>query len=249
MTAAGIIPARYRSTRLPGKVLLPLDGYPMLYHVYHRASRCRTLRRVIVATDSAKVSAVCTSYGMKVVMTGAGHASGTDRVAEVAAYLKADLIVNIQADEPLLKPEVVDLLVRHMQDHPELPFGTVGSTYLTDEERQDPGVVKVVVRDGLAAAFYRRPPAEPVPGTVLRHIGLYVFRREFLLQFSAHPPGKLELKEKLEQLRAVEMGVPIAVISAGFHSVGVDTLQDYELVKDQWPVFTSSSYERVEAAG
>ena len=118
MTAAGIIPARYQSTRLPGKVLLPLDGYPMLYQVYRRASRCRTLRRVIVATESAEVSAVCARYGMKVVMTGAGHASGTDRVAEVAAYLKADLIVNIQADEPLLKPQVVDLLVQHIRDHP-----------------------------------------------------------------------------------------------------------------------------------
>ena len=249
MTATGIIPARYQSTRLPGKVLLPLDGYPMLYHVYRRAGRCRQLREVIVATDSEEVATACNQHRMKVVMTGSGHASGTDRVAEVAVDLKDDLIVNIQADEPLLKPEVVDQLVRYMQDHPELPLGTAGSTYLTEDERQDPGVVKVVARDGLAVAFYRRPPTEPGPGTVLRHIGLYVFRREFLLEFSARPPGRRELKEKLEQLRAVEMGVSIAVISAGFHSVGVDTRQDYELLKDQWQVFTSSSYERVEAAG
>ncbi len=249
MTAAGIIPARYQSTRLPGKVLLPLDGHPMLYHVYQRASQCHQLREVIVATDSEEVATACNQHRMKVVMTGSDHASGTDRVAEVAADLKDDLIVNIQADEPLLKPEVVDLLVRHMQDHPELPLGTAGSTYLTEDERQDPGVVKVVARDSLAAAFYRRPPAEPEPGTGLRHIGLYVFRREFLLQFSARPPGRLERREKLEQLRAVEMGVPIAVISAGFHSVGVDTRQDYELLKDHWQEFTSSSYERVEAAG
>ncbi len=249
MTAAGIIPARYQSTRLPGKVLLPLDGYPLLYHVYQRARKCRKLRQVIVATDSAEISAVCARHNMKVVMTREDHSSGTDRVAEVAASLNDDLIINIQADEPLLRPPVVDLLVSHMIDHPELPLGTVGSTILDDNDLHDPEVVKVVVRDGQAAAFYRQPPAERIQGTVLCHVGLYAFRKDFLLEFSARPPGRMEKKHRLEQLRAMEMGAPIGVVAAGFHSVSVDTEKDYRLLTDNWSRLTDRDHERVETAG
>ncbi|MEE9466453.1 MAG: 3-deoxy-manno-octulosonate cytidylyltransferase [Candidatus Neomarinimicrobiota bacterium] len=249
MKAAGIIPARYQSTRLPGKVLLPLNGFPMLYHVYQRAQRCRELRRVIVATDSPEISAVCDQYGMNVVMTSPEHTSGTDRVAEVAASIEDELIVNIQADEPLLKPPVVDWLVVHMCDHPELPMGTAGSTLFNNGELEDPGVVKVVARDGLAVAFYRKLPAQPEPGTLLRHVGLYAYRKDFLERFTSQAPGKLEQEQRLEQLRAEVLGASIGIVAAGFHSIGVDTEKDYQLLLKNWHHYNGPEYERVEAAG
>lgn len=249
MQAVGIIPARFHSTRLPGKVLLPLNGFPMLYHVYQRARQCRELQRVIVATESAEISAVCAQYGMKVVMTSPDHASGTDRVAEVVASIEDELIINIQADEPLLKPPVVDQLVVFMQEHPELLMATAGSTFLNDGDRDDPGVVKVVARDGLAVAFYRELPVEPEQGIVLRHVGLYAYRKDFLLRFASHGPGKLEQKLHLEQLRARELGASIGIVVAGFHSIGVDTEADYQLLQNNWSRYNGKDYEHVETAG
>ncbi len=249
MQAVGIIPARFHSTRLPGKVLLPLDGFPMLYHVYQRARQCRELQRVLVATDSAEISAVCAQYGMEVMMTSPDHTSGTDRVAEAAASLRAELIINIQADEPLLKPPVVDRLVVFMGEHPELLMATAGSTFLNDGDLDDPGVVKVVARDGLAVAFYRELPIEPEQGTVLRHVGLYAYRKDFLLRFTSQGPGKLEQELRLEQLRAQDMGASIGIVVAGFHSLGVDTEADYQLIQTNWSQYNGKDYEHVEAAG
>ena len=232
--AAGIIPARYASTRFPGKVLTPIHGYPMVHHVYRRATECRSLEEVIIATDSPKVATICAQLGDRVMLTGSQHQSGTDRVAEAARSMDADLIVNIQGDEPLLDPRIIDQLVAHMHAHPELPMGTVGSTTLTPEDLTEPNIVKVVVRDGLAAEFFRTPPPEPVEGQVLRHVGLYAYRRPFLEQFTAQPPTPREQEQGLEQLRALEMGVSIGLVSVAYDAIAVDTPADLDRVLAQW---------------
>ena len=230
----GIIPARYASTRFPGKVLVPIHGYPMVHHVYRRASACETLDKVIIATDSPQVARTCAHLGDRVQLTGSQHQSGTDRVAEVARNLDADLVVNIQGDEPLLDPRIVDQLVTHMQAHPELPMGTVGSTTLSAEDWAEPNVVKVVGRNGLALGFFRTPPPGAVAGDTLRHVGLYAYRRDFLEQFAAQPPGGEELKQGLEQLRALEMGASIGLVTVAYDAVAVDTPEDLERVLANW---------------
>lgn len=234
MNAVGIIPARFASTRFPGKVLAPIHGYPMVHHVYIRASRCKSLTEVIIATDSPQVAKVCVQLGDRVMLTGSEHESGTDRVAEAARNVEADLVINMQGDEPQLDPAVVDELVAFMQTHPDLPVGTVGSTALTPDEAADPNIVKVIGRDGLAAGFYRTLPSPPPEGSVLRHAGLYAFRRDFLFEFAKHPPAARELEHHLEQLRALEMGASVGLISADYHSISVDTLDDLQRVVAEW---------------
>ena len=230
----GIIPARYASTRLPGKVLISIHGYPMVHHVYRRAMECRSLEEVIIATDSPRVATICARLGDRVVLTGSQHQSGTDRVAEVARNLDADLIVNIQGDEPLLDPQIVDQLVAHMQAHPDLPMGTVGSTALSPDDLAEPNVVKVVGRHGLATGFFRTPPSVPVEGQTLRHVGLYAYRRPFLEQFTAQPPTANEQEQGLEQLRALELGISIGLVSVAYDALAVDTPADLERVMAHW---------------
>lgn len=230
----GIIPARYASTRLPGKVLISIHGYPMVHHVYRRATECRSLEEVIIATDSPRVATTCAQLGDRVVLTGSQHQSGTDRVAEVARNLDADLIVNIQGDEPLLDPQIVDQLVAHMRAHPDLSMGTVGSTALSPEDLADPNVVKVVGRHGLATSFFRTPPSAPVGGQTLRHVGLYAYRRPFLEQFTAQPPTANEQEQGLEQLRALEMGISIGLVPVAYDAIAVDTPADLEKVLAHW---------------
>lgn len=230
----GIIPARYASTRLPGKVLISIHGYPMVHHVYRRATECRSLEEVIIATDSPRVAMACAQLGDRVMLTGSQHQSGTDRVAEVARSLDADLVVNIQGDEPLLDPHIVDQLVTYMQAHPELPMGTVGSTNLSPEDLAEPNVVKVVGRDGLATGFFRTLPSPPVEGHTLRHVGLYAYRRPFLEQFTAQPPTPSEREQGLEQLRALEMGISIGLVPVAYDAIAVDTPADLEKVMANW---------------
>lgn len=230
----GIIPARYASTRLPGKVLIPIHGYPMVHHVYQRATECRSLEAVIIATDSPRVATICAQLGDRVMLTGSQHQSGTDRVAEAARSMAADLIVNIQGDEPLLDPHIIDQLVTHMQAHPELPMGTVGSTTLAPEDLTEPNIVKVVGRDELATGFFRTPPLAPVEGYTLRHVGLYAYRRPFLEQFTAQPPTPSEREQGLEQLRALEMGISIGLVTVAYDALAVDTPADLERVMAHW---------------
>jgi len=230
MSVIGIIPARYASTRFPGKVLAPIHGYPMVHQVCRRASRCASLDEVIIATDSPLVAETCVNLGDRVVLTGSQHESGTDRVAEAARNLEAELVVNIQGDEPQLDPSVVDQLVSHMQSHSQLQMGTAGSTSLTPDDIADPNVVKVIGRDGLAAGFYRRLPTPPPEGDLLRHVGLYAYRQDFLLQLAAQPPGSQEREHGLEQLRAMEMGASIGLIAVEYDAIAVDTLQDLQRV-------------------
>jgi 3-deoxy-manno-octulosonate cytidylyltransferase (CMP-KDO synthetase) len=234
MTAVGIIPARYASTRFPGKVLAPIHGYPMVHHVYQRALQCRTLDEVLIAADSPTVAETCAALGDRVILTSTDHVSGTDRVAEAVRDLEFDLVVNIQGDEPQLDGAVVDQLVTHMLAQPGLPMGTAGSTVLTQEDEANPHIVKVIGRDGRAIAFYRLLPSPAPEGIILRHIGLYAFRRDFLFQFTAQPPSSWEQEYGLEQLRALEMGASIGMVTTDYVSMAVDTPEDLERLLENW---------------
>jgi 3-deoxy-manno-octulosonate cytidylyltransferase (CMP-KDO synthetase) len=235
--AIAIIPARYASTRLPGKALASLDGRPMIRHVAERTCQARSVARVIVATDDERIASAVSGSGADVVMTRADHPTGTDRLAEVAHGLEADVIVNVQGDLPLLDPAMVDQLVRRMADEATLPMATLASPIYDDDEWRSPHVVKVVCdRLGRALYFSR----SPVPhhrevlraGDVLgwRHIGMYAYRRDVLLGLAALAPTLLESREGLEQLRALEHGIAIGVEpwTAPEPVIEVDVVEDLE---------------------
>ncbi len=245
-TVVGIIPARYTSVRFPGKVLALLWGKPIVQHVYERTKQAKTLSDVIVATDDERVRQVVEGFRGKCVMTSPEHPSGTDRVAEVARQIDCDVVVNIQGDEPLIAPEAIDAAVQPFLVDPTLKMTTLATPIIDEREYLNPNVVKVVVdRDGFALYFSRSPlpffrpkgkmgempqfnlPESPLVQP-LRHIGLYAYRREFLLQFAQWSPTDLERSEGLEQLRALEHGIRIKVVVTSYRSVGVDTPEDLE---------------------
>ena len=222
-----IIPARLASTRLPGKVLRPIAGVPMLGWVYRAARACQQLQQVLIATDSQEVVAYAESQGWPSVMTSPQLASGTDRVHAAAAIVDADIYVNIQGDEPLLRPEHIDALLR--------PFArtdaevTTLSTPCTPEQVSDPNAVKVVTaNDGRALYFSRAtiPYQRGTPLTPRKHIGIYAYRKEALRRFAELPPSPLESAERLEQLRLLEEGISIHVVHTPFDTIGVDTEED-----------------------
>jgi 3-deoxy-manno-octulosonate cytidylyltransferase (CMP-KDO synthetase) len=188
----------------------------------------------MIATDSELVEETCTKLGDKVVLTGSEHTSGTDRVAEVARSTEVDVVVNIQGDEPLLDPKVIDQLVLLMLSDGHLLMGTVGSRALAPDEVADPNVVKVIERDGLAAGFYRTPPAVRPEGEVLKHVGLYAYRARFLQEFSDHPQSSLEREHHLEQLRALSMGAAVGVLKTDYCSLAVDTPESLKRVMSAW---------------
>jgi 3-deoxy-manno-octulosonate cytidylyltransferase (CMP-KDO synthetase) len=229
-----IIPARYESTRLPGKPLADLHGQPMIQRVYERAARAQGIDRVLVATDDERICAAVRGFGGEVVMTSPAHRTGTDRIAEVAAGSEADVIVNVQGDLPLLDPEMVALAAAPLRDDAGLPMSTVKTAITSHEELKNPNVVKVVTdRDGFALYFSRsllpyRRDGEASPAVAYKHIGLYVYRRDFLLTFARLAPTPLEQAENLEQLRALEWGFRIKVVEVAATSIEVDTAQDLE---------------------
>ena len=231
----GVIPARFASSRFPGKVLAQISSKSMLQHVYERASLARYLTATIIATDDERVYNAARSFGARVVMTRADHVSGTDRVAEAASAENAELVVNIQGDEPLIDPAAIDAAILPLAHDPEIVMGTLKKAIEDPREITDTNVVKVVTdRNGDAIYFsrcpipYRRDQARP--GTHFKHIGLYVYRRDFLLGYSALPVGPLEQAERLEQLRALENGYRIRVVETECESLGVDTPEDLERV-------------------
>jgi 3-deoxy-manno-octulosonate cytidylyltransferase (CMP-KDO synthetase) len=231
----GVIPARLASSRFPGKVLAPIASKPMLQHVYERACSARYLSRTIIATDDPGVYEVARSFGAAVRMTRSDHPSGTDRVAEVASAEDAPIVVNIQGDEPLLDPAAIDLAILPLLHDPAVAMSTLKKRIEDPREIADPNVVKVVTnRSGDAIYFSRSPiPFERDAGgrgACFKHIGLYVYRRDFLLQYTALAAGPLETSERLEQLRALENGYSIRVVETDYDSVGVDTPQDLERV-------------------
>jgi 3-deoxy-manno-octulosonate cytidylyltransferase (CMP-KDO synthetase) len=236
----GIIPARYASKRLPGKPLALIRGRPMIQHVFERAIKAKALRRLVVATDDSRIRETASSFGAEVLMTSPDHQSGTDRIAEAARQLSLPpeaVVVNIQGDEPLLQPAVVDQLVETLLGATDVPMATVVNSGFGRTDFHDPGVVKAVFdASGRALYFSRAPIPHPreatQPLTYYKHIGLYAFRNSFLQHFTKLPPGALEQIEKLEQLRAIEHGFPILVVSTPYDSVSVDTPLDLMKVEE-----------------
>ncbi len=239
MKVFGIIPARYGSTRLPGKALADIGGQPLIQRVYERARRSRAMDRLVVATDDQRIYDRVRSFGGEVMMTSADHPSGTDRVCEAARSLEAqdeDLIVNIQGDQPLFEPGMVDEVVTPLREDPSIDMGALVYPIRTPEELANPSVVKVVFdRMGFALYFSRSPmpyikSATPEP-RYYKHIGPYVYRMKFLVNFTRWERGRLEQWESLEQLRALEHGHRIKVVETRFDSQEVDTPEDLEKVR------------------
>jgi 3-deoxy-manno-octulosonate cytidylyltransferase (CMP-KDO synthetase) len=236
VNVVGIIPARWASSRFPGKVMVPICGQSMLERVWRGARACQRLRDVIVATDDERIACLCESFGARVEMTSASHATGTDRIAEVAARLDDDVIVNIQGDEPLIEPFVIEAVVDALLKEPRVPMSTVAHRVEVDAV-DDPNRVKVVLdRDGLALYFSRSPIPYASEATCaparFQHVGLYAYGRDFLQQFVKLPRGAAEASERLEQLRALEGGYRIRVgIVEGWRSVAVDVPGDVAAVE------------------
>jgi 3-deoxy-manno-octulosonate cytidylyltransferase (CMP-KDO synthetase) len=248
MKITAIIPARYGSTRFEGKALADICGKPMIQHVYERTTRSSLVSDVIVATDDERIASVVRKFGGRVEMTSTGHETGTDRLAEVAGRIDSDIIVNVQGDEPLIEPAMIDEAIEPLVGDASLMMSTLKSRIKSLHDFLSPNVVKVVTDwEGYALYFSR----SPVPnfrdkwndlkdekfssGKLLcyKHVGLYVYRREFLLQFSQMSPTYLELSEKLEQLRVLENGYRIKVVETSHESIGVDIPADLAAVVDK----------------
>lgn len=237
----GAIPARWGSTRFPGKPLELIAGKPLVQHVWERCSECSSLTDVVVATDDARIFEVVEAFGGKAVMTRDDHPSGTDRMAEVAeAFPDHDVLINIQGDEPLIDPKLIDQLAEALVADANLPMITAANPMASDDPAiNDPNVVKVVFDvNGLALYFSRsalpfQRNANVPELTVYRHKGIYGFRRSFLLEFVSWEPSVLERVEGLEQLRAMENGARIRVISTDDESPGIDTPEQAALLNEQ----------------
>jgi len=264
--AVAVIPARYDSTRLPGKPLLEIAGKPLILWVAERALAAHSVSRAIVATDDERIFEAVTAAGFEAMMTREDHASGTDRVAEVARGLDAGIIVNLQGDEPLIDPETIDRAVNELVINGEVLMATTSEPIAGAAEVLKPTVVKVTVDgDGYATSFSRNPIPWPnqavtqhgsiaaalkdIPALLFsfrKHTGLYVYRRAFLLEFAGWPQSESELRESLEQLRALDRGVKIKVVEAASPSIGVDTLEDLERVRALVERETHGRLEAVE---
>ena len=232
-----MIPSRWASSRLPGKPLADIGGVSMIERVYRRAAAARGVSGVLVATDDDRIARAVAGFGGSCVMTRPDHASGTDRIAEVARSLSCDLVVNVQGDEPALDPASIEAVVAPLSADPSLVMGTLGAPVDPATDLQNPNTVKVLVdQQGFALYFSRasvpfRREAGEAFASVLRHIGLYVYRRDFLLALASLPRTPLERLESLEQLRALEHGFRIRVVETAYTSVSVDTPEDLERVR------------------
>ena len=245
MAIVGIIPARFASTRLPGKPLLSDTGKPLIQHVVEAASRATRLNRIIVATDDARIAEAVERFGGEVALTRADHPTGTDRVAEVIARMpEARLIVNIQGDEPELSGAAIDLVVELLEADAEAPMATLATPIRDLAVYRDPSCVKVVRSTAGRALYFSRSPIPhhrdgppdllADPPLALLHLGLYAYRRDFLLTLATMPPSPLEAAEKLEQLRVLEAGHPIALGIVQERSIGIDTPDDYRRFVERW---------------
>jgi 3-deoxy-manno-octulosonate cytidylyltransferase (CMP-KDO synthetase) len=236
VSVVAIIPARYESSRFPGKALADIGGRPIIEHVYQRTSAARSVGVVIVATDDQRICDAVEAFGGRAQLTSPTHASGTDRLAEIAASLTCDVVVNVQGDEPLIEPSTIDEAIAPFRFDPELQMTTLRRRIEDRAELDNPNVTKVVVdRDGYALYFsrapipYTRQGCPPAPAW--RHIGLYAYRRECLMRLTALPPTAMEQAEALEQIRALEYGIRIKAIETIHDSIGVDTPDDLVRVR------------------
>ncbi len=237
MKSICVIPARYSSTRLPGKPLKDICGVPMICRVWQRASRAKSVADVIVATDDERILQAVEKNSGRAMMTRADHKTGTDRLAEVAEkFPEADVIVNVQGDEPLIKPSLIDELVAEFSRDDELQMATVATELTDDDEMNNPNNVKVVLDRYNDALYFSRSlipyPRNAGNSKVFKHIGIYAYRRQFLIDYAKMEPTPLEKSESLEQLRALENGFKIRVIKSSCQFVGVDTEEDLQLVNE-----------------
>lgn len=238
MFVLGIIPARYGSSRLEGKPLKDICGKPMIQHVYERVQLSALINEVVVATDDERIVAVVKNFGGKAQMTSINHKNGTDRIAEVAKAIEADVVVNIQGDEPLIDPRMIDEAIQPMLDDRELKACTLCRPILSEEDIYNPHVVKTVFDlKGNALLFSRAPipyPRNKEAYTAYEHIGVYVYRKDFLMQYVNMPQTPLEITESLEQLRILENGIRMKVVKATvpYEGLSVDTQEDLERVRE-----------------
>jgi 3-deoxy-manno-octulosonate cytidylyltransferase (CMP-KDO synthetase) len=234
VTVVGVIPARYASTRLPGKPLQDILGKPMIQHVYENAARSKTLSALVVATDDERIMQAVAGFGGKAVLTSRDHNTGTDRVAEVARGMAADIVVNIQGDEPFVRPGMIDEVVQPLLDDPSLPMCTSMHAITDPADYANPNVVKVVADLAGNALYFSRSlipyPRRTEGHRAFEHIGMYAYTREFLLAFAALPQTPLEKMESLEQLRVLEHGRRLRVVETrqDYVPLSVDTPEDLE---------------------
>ena len=240
-----VVPARYASTRFPGKIIASLAGKPLVLHAYERAKRAQLIDDVIIAADDPRVRDVIVPFGARVVMTRPEHPTGTDRIAEAVSGEDADIVVNVQGDEALIDPATIDAAIRPLLDDPEVMMSTARRRILDPALVSNPNIVKVISDQRGRAIYFSRSVIPHIRDEADRsaerecywqHIGLYVYRREFLLRFAGLPQTPLERLEKLEQLRAVEHGFPIAVIDTEYDGRGVDVPEDLEWARGQLEV-------------
>jgi len=233
----GVIPSRYASHRLPAKPLVDLCGKPMVQRVYEQTKKSQLLDRVVVATDDVRIEEAVRQFGGDVMLTSQDIASGSDRVAAVALHMPGDIFVNIQGDEPLIAPEMIDQGVQLLLDDTSTPVGTLIKQISSQEELFNPNVVKVVLNHSGYALYFSRSTVPYMRGeteksrwleqhTFYKHIGLYVFRRKFLIQYAQLPVSHLEKAEKLEQLRILEAGYKIKAGITTYDSIPIDTPED-----------------------
>lgn len=243
-----VIPARLESTRLPRKLLRTIDGKPLIQFTYEHAKQAKSVGRVLVACDHESIKHCVESFGGEAILTGTHHTSGTERIAEVARKNPSEIIVNLQGDEPLMRPEVVDQVVGAIQKDPACQMSSACIRKKDPAEFVNPNVVKTTKdRDGYALYFSRSPiPHDREKQTVdyFKHLGIYGYRRDFLLQFVSWGPSLLEAREKLEQLRVLENGFRIKLVETVYDSIGVDTEEDLKMVQEQLAVLakTGASY-------
>jgi len=237
MKVVGVIPARYSSVRLEGKPLADIGGKPMIQHVYERAGRSKLLSDLLVATDDERIHEAVLGFGGQSRMTAREHPSGTDRIAEVAETLEAEVVVNIQGDEPFISPKVIDQLVQPFTVDPELEMSTLARVIEDEAALGDPNVVKVVFDHRGRAMYFSRSliphPRRADEHRAYEHIGLYGYRKSFLVEYARMPPSPLERTEALEQLRALENGRTIrVVVTEHHHGLSVDTEGDLERARE-----------------
>ena len=245
MTALGVIPARYASTRFPGKPLALIGEKPMIQHVYEKAIQAETLREVVVATDDARIVEAVQAFGGNVILTRDDHETGSDRLAEVAAQHSEAILVNIQGDEPFISPEAIDRAVAKLVETPQADVGTLVTRFRRVDEFLSANTAKVILDKNDFALYFSRaqipffrdcddPKSWLEKDVYFQHIGLYVYRRDFLLKFVEWPPGRLEHVEKLEQLRVLENGHRIVCAKTEYASFCVDTPEDLEKAQQIW---------------
>ena len=235
MKTVGFIPARWASQRFEGKVLADIKGKPMLQHVWERARECAALNDLVIACDDERILSAALQFNAKAVMTSKEHPSGTDRIAEVMQSMDGDIVVNIQGDEPLMAPGVIDSLVQALADDKTCSVATVIKVLTNTAELKDPNVVKVVVDGEMNALYFSRsiiPFNRDNDKDIIyyKHLGVYAYRKEFLSAYRSLPKSNLEKSERLEQLRALEFGYKIKTVLTDQETIGVDTPEDLKKV-------------------